>query len=183
MNELNIKDICVRTGVTPRTVHFYVQQGLLPPPDGAGRGARYTEAHLARLQLIKRLQKEHLPLNEIRRQLAALSEHQVAQALGGGRPSSPMLARESAVDYIQSVKSSAAGRDRRPHASRPTLDAVASLTPDSLKPSPVHHSQWERIVLNEDLEVHIRRPLSRERNRFVDKLLAFAKQMSKEEQS
>jgi hypothetical protein len=47
----------------------------------------------------------------------------------------------------------------------------------------VRHSQWERIVLNDDLELHIRRPLSRERNRFVDRLLAFAKQMTLEEQS
>ena len=182
MIELSIKDICAQAGVTPRTVHFYIQQALLPPPDGAGRGARYTEAHLARLRLIRRLQKEHLPLNEIRRQLAALSDDQVVHALAGGTPSS-MRVRESALDYIESVKSSAGNRRRPPRSSRPTMDAVASLTSESSLTSAVRHSQWNRIVLNEDLELHIRRPLSRERNRFVDKLLAFAKQMFKEEQS
>ena len=182
MIELTLKDICARTGVTPRTVHFYIQQSLLPPPDGAGRGARYSEDHLARLRLIKRLQKEHLPLNEIRRQLASLSDDQVVQALSG-RPPSSVGVRESALDYIQSVKSSASISGRIPRASRPTMDAVASLTPESSIGPRVRHSQWERIVLNEDLELHIRRPLSRERNRFVDKLLAFAKQMTKEEQS
>ncbi len=40
-----------------------------------------------------------------------------------------------------------------------------------------------RFIVNEDLELHIGRPLSRERNRFVDKRLAFAKQMAKEEQT
>jgi hypothetical protein len=70
------------------------------------------------------LQKEHLPLNEIRRQLAALSNSQVVQALSRGTPAS-LVVRESAGQYIQSVKSSAGSRDRMPYAFR---DAVASLT-------------------------------------------------------
>jgi DNA-binding transcriptional MerR regulator len=180
VDDLSIKDIGARAGVTPRTVHFYIQQGLLPPPEGAGRGARYTDAHLARLRLIRRLQREHLPLNEIRRQLAALTDEQIGQALATGTPSS-VRTSNSALDYIESVKSRA-GRQRRAPLSRPMVDAVASLTAGSGH-SPVRHSQWERIVLNDDLELHIRRPLSRERNRFVDKLLAFAKQITEEEQT
>lgn len=181
VTDLTIRDICVSAGVTPRTVHFYIQQGLLAPPDGAGRGARYSEAHLARLQLIRRLQKEHLPLNEIRRQLDTLSDDLVRQALTKGSPLAPK-SRPSAIEYIQSVKSSAFAR-RLPKSSRPTLDALASVTPEGSVQSPARHSQWDRIVLNDDLELHIRRPLSRERNRYVDKLLAFAKQLTKEDRS
>ena len=62
------------------------------------------------------------------------------------------------------------------------MDVVASMTAEPVQ-SIARHSQWERIVLNDDLELHIRRPLSRERNRFVDKLLGFARQMTEEEQS
>jgi DNA-binding transcriptional MerR regulator len=181
VNDLSIREIGTRAGVTPRTVHFYIQQGLLPPPDGAGRGARYTEAHLARLRLIRRLQREHLPLNEIRRQLAALTDEQIGQALATGTPSSARTSN-SALDYIESVKSGAGRKRRAAPASRPMLDAVASVTTESIH-SPVRHSQWERIFLNDDMELHIRRPLSRERNRFVDKLLAFAKQLTQEEHS
>jgi DNA-binding transcriptional MerR regulator len=181
--DVGIKDLCAKTAVTPRTVHFYIQQGLLPPPEGAGRGARYTEAHLARLQLIRRLQKEHLPLNEIRRRLEALSDEQVVQALAGGTPS-PAGTKQSALDYIQSVTARAGTRRRAStHTPRPTLDAVASLTPEGATRSSTQHSHWDRIVLNDDVELHIRRPLSRDRNRFVEKLLAFARQMTKEEQS
>ena len=181
MDDLTIKDLCAKAGVTPRTVHFYIQQGLLPPPEGGGRGARYAEAHLGRLQLIRRLQKEHLPLNEIRRQLDTLSDDQVLKALTGGSPSTGKP-RTSALDYIQSVKAGASGR-RVPPTSRAMRDAVASVTPEASIPSPARHSQWERLVLNEDLELHIRRPLSRERNRLVDRLLAFVKQINKEDAS
>lgn len=130
--------------------------------------------------MIRRLQKEHLPLNEIRRQLNALSDDQVLRALLGGSPSPKT--KSSALDYIQSVKVSA-GVPSFARTPRPMLDAVTSVTPDAAASSPARHSQWERIALNEDLELHIRRPLSRERNRFVDRLLAFAKQMTKEDQS
>ena len=177
MFDLNIKEISLRASVTPRTVHFYVQQGLLPPPEGGGRGARYSEAHVARLRLIKRLQAEHLPLNEIRRQLASMSEQQVEKALINIKPRE----RDSALDYIRSVTARSAHASRPP--GRPTLDAVAGLLSASAARSTPRQSQWDRIVLNDDLELHIRRPLSRERNRFVDKLLAFAKQLAEEERS
>jgi DNA-binding transcriptional MerR regulator len=65
-------------GVTPRTVRYYISQGLLPTPVGQGPGAHYTSAHLDRLRLIRRLADEHLPLARIRQELAALDDLEVA---------------------------------------------------------------------------------------------------------
>lgn len=56
-------------GVSRRTVRFYVQRELLPPPKGLGRSAHYSDEHLARLLEIKALQEEGVPLDEIRRRL------------------------------------------------------------------------------------------------------------------
>ena len=154
MPEYGIKEVCALAAVTPRTIHFYIQQGLLAPPQGAGRAARYSDGHVARLRLIRRLQKVHLPLSEIRRQMGTLDDEEVGRALARGAAAA---ARGSALDYVKSVKARI--------------------------PSSAARSQWERIVLDQDLEIHIRRPLSRERARIVDKLLALAKQMIKEEQS
>jgi DNA-binding transcriptional MerR regulator len=52
-------------GVSRRTVRFYVQRDLLPPPEGLGRGALYSDEHLARLLEIKAWQEEGIPLEEI----------------------------------------------------------------------------------------------------------------------
>jgi hypothetical protein len=41
-------------GVTPRTVRYYLAQGLLPSVGTAGPGAKYGDAQLARLRLIRR---------------------------------------------------------------------------------------------------------------------------------
>src|ERR671913_1542688 len=65
-------DLARLADVTPRTVRYYVAQGLLPSPEAAGPATRYGEAHLARLRLIKRLQRDHLPLAEIRLRLERL---------------------------------------------------------------------------------------------------------------
>jgi DNA-binding transcriptional MerR regulator len=69
----SLKDLCRTVQVTERTVRYYIQEGLLPPPEGAGPFARYGEQHLLRLRLIRRLKEEYLPLAEIRRRLSSLT--------------------------------------------------------------------------------------------------------------
>ena len=80
MADYTLQQLADEAGVTPRTIRYYIAQGLLASP-GAGSGARYTDAHLERLRLIRQLQRNHLPLAEIRKQLAG----------------------QAAVDYIRSV--------------------------------------------------------------------------------
>ena len=48
--------------MTRRTVRFYVQRGVLDPPEGAGRGSYYTEKHLERLKEIKKLSEQGVPV-------------------------------------------------------------------------------------------------------------------------
>jgi DNA-binding transcriptional MerR regulator len=53
-------------GVSRRTVRFYVQEGLIPPPFGVGRGNHYGPEHLGRLLEVKSLQEAGHSLDEIR---------------------------------------------------------------------------------------------------------------------
>lgn len=79
----NLNEISAIAGVTPRTVYFYIQKGLLPHPGTRGPGAKYERRHLMRLRLVRILQGEHLPLAKIRERLTAMSDAQIEQAVSG----------------------------------------------------------------------------------------------------
>ena len=53
-------------GVSRRTVRYYVQEGLLPPPLGVGRGKHYDQSHLDRLLRVKAEQEAGRSLDDIR---------------------------------------------------------------------------------------------------------------------
>ena len=150
---LDLTELADRAGVSIRTVRYYIQQGLLPKPEARGPGAHYKEEHLDRLLLIKRLQREHLPLAEIRRVLEA----------SPGEAPAPRTAR----DYIRSVLGEPAAPSFAPPADDP--------------PPPSTRSQWERVTLAPDIELHIRRPLSRVVNRQVGRLLDVARDIFEED--
>ena len=57
-----------------RTVRYYIQIGLVDRPDGAGRGAHYTVAHLDQLLEIRKWQQAGLSLDRIRELLAPDAE-------------------------------------------------------------------------------------------------------------
>ncbi len=65
--ELTIGQLADRAGLSRRAVRFYVQQGLLAPPTGLGRGSFYDETHLTRLRRIVELQQLGHSLDAIRR--------------------------------------------------------------------------------------------------------------------
>lgn len=90
--ELSIADLADAAGLSRRAVRFYVQQGLLPPPHGRGRGSHYDGAHLDRLKRILELQQSGHSLDGIRR---ILEGHAVAQpAAPPRRPARASLSAE-----------------------------------------------------------------------------------------
>jgi len=64
-----IEDICRLTGLTRRTVRFYIQKGLLDKPFGEKKGSWYSQQHLERLARILQLSSAGLSLDAIARQL------------------------------------------------------------------------------------------------------------------
>lgn len=134
-DSFDLKSLSAQTGVAPRTVHFYVQQGLLPPPDGAGRGARYNAVHRDRLRLIRRLQEQHLPLAEIRKHLDRIPDHMLEEVVSSPTPPKP----KSAADYIRSVLGSSAPRSSlsssSPPGPPPGALRSAPMKPTSARPS------------------------------------------------
>ncbi|HEX8217963.1 MAG TPA: MerR family transcriptional regulator [Chloroflexia bacterium] len=109
---MTIQELADRAGVTTRTIRYYVEQGVLPPP-GRGRPSEYTGEHLRLLDAIRRLKEQYLPLEEIRDVLQRLTPQQLEEFLG--RTASPPPAQEgpdSAVDYISRVLNRGAMRSQ-----------------------------------------------------------------------
>ena len=62
----NIETLAKLAGLTRRTIRYYVQRGLLKPPQGGGRGSYYTDEHLERLEKIKKWSEQGVPLIHVR---------------------------------------------------------------------------------------------------------------------
>jgi DNA-binding transcriptional MerR regulator len=204
----SIADLARLSGVTPRTVRYYVSQGLLPSPEHAGPSTRYGEGHLARLRLIRRLQQEHLPLAEIRGRLALLNDDEV-ERLSAARaegPVEPTPAR--ALSFVQELmaqsgvqprvamahdvplaRASAVYEPRIPDgypqpslpSSAPAAPSLPAMPPREPRSPGVDRSTWERHALSPDVELHVRRPLDRRSNKRVEQLIRIARELFDDE--
>ncbi len=65
MDKFSLAELAERAEVPPRTIRFYIAQGLVPGPLRSGRGAVYSSAHLRVLERIKRLQAKGMTLAEV----------------------------------------------------------------------------------------------------------------------
>jgi DNA-binding transcriptional MerR regulator len=70
----SIAELAEAIGISPRTIHFYVQKGLIPGVGRQGPRSRYLAEHLYTLLFIRRLQEEaRLTLDEIAEVLTRVS--------------------------------------------------------------------------------------------------------------
>ncbi|MDO8288215.1 MAG: MerR family transcriptional regulator [Parvibaculum sp.] len=76
---MKMKELEHVSGLGRETIRYYIREGLLPEPERPKRNvAVYTDAHVKRLNLIKRLQAErHLPLSLIKSLVMSEAENPV----------------------------------------------------------------------------------------------------------
>lgn len=65
--DLTIDQLALRTGMTVRNLRAHQSRGLLPPPEVRSRTGFYGEEHVARVELVKELQADGLPLEFIKK--------------------------------------------------------------------------------------------------------------------
>ena len=85
MERYRLAELAAATGVSSRTIRYYIAEGLLPPPEGVGPAAVYTAAQRDRLALIATLKERYLPLREIAQRLKELDDAGVRAALRADR--------------------------------------------------------------------------------------------------
>jgi DNA-binding transcriptional MerR regulator len=193
-----IGELAQAANVTTRTVRYYVAQGLLPPPDSSGRSASYGEEHLERLELIKLLKEEFLPLSEIKSLLEGLDDEAVRELLTQRRPEPPKPEPETAKAYLRTLlnpppkspslmrQAAAAKADSGSPAMPQARATVAGArSGPSNQRSPVaqegegaeaaheYPTVWQRYALHPDIELHVRQtPHDGALSKRLDRLIA-----------
>jgi len=66
-DEMTIRELAERTGMTVRNIRAHQTRGLLPPPVVRGRTGYYNDEHVARIALTREMQADGLNLEAIRR--------------------------------------------------------------------------------------------------------------------
>jgi len=161
---VNLQDLCDRTGLSVRTIRFYITERLLPGPEGRGSATTYGEEHLERLLLIRELAEQRLPLSEIRDRLDQVSPQDLATLLSeterqnrgtaAARTSSPR-------EYLSSLLEQSRGSSSPRTSSSPSNQAPQGL--------------WRRIKLGPGVELHVTPEAERDETELVEELQDLAK--------
>jgi DNA-binding transcriptional MerR regulator len=176
---LTIQELANEAGVTTRTIRYYVEQGVLPPPD-RGRPAEYTDEHVHLLDLIRQLKEQFLPLEEIRDMMQRLTTEQLQEIIAAA----PHKKKEtqnlsSAADYIAGVLQAGSTRQQMKEAApappalartaatqaiRAASTALARPAPSQVQTPPATREEstayidqpatWQRVTLAPGIELH-----------------------------
>ena len=174
----SLTELADLANVSPRTIRYYIGQGLLPGPGTVGPGAKYDDTDLARLRVIKRLQLDHLPLAEIRGRLEVMDDAEVVHL-----DQTPPPPADSALDYLRRIRAPQSIAEQRAMYRMPTPTEPAAPAPAPPPDTRLERSQWDRIELAPDIELHIRRPLARSTSKRVDRLISIARDLLEEKQT
>ena len=66
MAKYTFNELCSLVELPIRTVRYYIQKGLVNPPEGSRKGAYYTQKHLDELLAIRKWQRSGLSLERIK---------------------------------------------------------------------------------------------------------------------
>lgn len=69
---LTLEELTAQVGTSVRTVRFYTSRGLVPPPIRRGRSGFYSPDHIARLELVRELQRHGFTLAAIETYVARI---------------------------------------------------------------------------------------------------------------
>ena len=139
VREYSIQELSDLSGLPRRTIHFYTQQGILPPPKSAGVGAHDGEEHRLRLLLVPHLRRQGLRLDDIRKKFEGHSMDDLQRLF------------DETVIQIDNIPEPQP--DPRPTGERSGQSCtryefdsgVTIIIPDS--PDPARRQQFERLLI------------------------------------
>ena len=185
---LTIEELAEQAETSVRTIRFYIAEGLLPGPGARGKAASYSNEHLLRLRLIRRLAERRMPLAEMREMLARVSPED-AQALLAEEEERATQREQAALapspkEYLASLLQQA--QAARQPADRPAPPAAkaavpsARIYPGSAAPVPrPPDGVWQRWELAPGVELHVKAEVADQQRQLIERLLRAAEEPDK----
>ena len=176
----SLKEVATQVGVELRVLRswmgspYRILRGV-----GRGSGARYSQHFFDRAMLAQRLRSENVTLGEIAKRLSGIPDEELEQLLAGGVGAMQQKGRGSAADYAAAALISrgmftSALQQRMAGHSATRSQQVPAATTSQRAGARVN---WERITLSDGVEIHVRRPMNREENRLLERLLEEAERI------
>lgn len=175
--------------LSERVARQYIAEGLVPGAKATGGPKPYSEEHLLRLRLVMRLATQYVPVREIQRFVDRLpaeairalvdrplptrspsegDAHAYLTRLSRNlRPSLAMQALFKGDIPARALPSTATPRPRGLPNAKPQPPTIAALPS-----SGVAQSTWTRLVVDPDVELHLRTGHDAGHQRLVDALVA-----------
>ena len=185
---LTIEELAERTQTPVRTVRYYIAERMLPGPGSRGKGATYTQEHLLRLRLIRRLAERHAPLAEIREVMARVTGDEVRALLAEEDRRAHELEHATQAVSPRAYISALLDQARAPRLAQkpataqpqqpprlPEVQALMAPPPEptaSASASAAQASAWRRVELAPGVELHIRADAERRYRTLIKRLLA-----------
>ncbi|MGH2503829.1 MAG: MerR family transcriptional regulator [Ktedonobacterales bacterium] len=182
---LTIEELAEQAQTSVRTVRYYITENLLRGPGSRGKGAAYTEEHLQRLRLIRRLTERRAPLAEIRDVMARVTDDEVrallaeedarTQTLDATQAVSPKAYIAALLDRAHAPQTSSPRKPQRASYAPSTAPMRVAPPPQTPPTSPAggatQASAWRRVELAPGVELHIEEEAERRYRPFIERLL------------
>jgi DNA-binding transcriptional MerR regulator len=195
--EMTISRLCELTETKPRSIHFYRKEGLLQGElKGAGRGARYTQEHLVKLKLIRKLQKSHMKLSGIKKAMDAMTFEEMEDFVYENKDQQKKVYSVDELDEflpnapVEFELSSMTNRIEAPEEASPNEISFLDLREDNdtrprhskttgrghilgkvTRTTSLQRESWQRISIAEGVELNIRQDVLHGRRREIDQVL------------
>lgn len=176
-SEYLIHELARITGVSVRTIRFYIDEGVLPESQsGRGKYKTYSEEYVDRLNLIGCLKRMHLPLAEIVSRVAPLTRQQVLQEL---KDIPEQFREDSTRDSRQDTLPGFEDKDR----TRVFQEYFHKKHPGQFEDAPhslMDGEVWERVALATGIELWVKRPPDPGILRKINQVIAYARRILKD---
>ena len=173
------------TGYPRRTIRYYIQEGLLDPPAGRGKGGFYFGRHLSQLQLIKQLQDKKMSLSSISKYMNR--DHEPRKKFYDGYKNSSLnyeMSEETFPAAEQRVKKMKMKMGKNPKKERLEVYEKKVYEEDSIHNKGFYASSpesprdvWIKYEISPGLEINIKRDIEEKQKRKIDDIIRVAREI------